>query len=139
MSAILARENFIFNIGATFRRRVIFDTDENLSAFTARLQVRSEAGAADLVLELTTDVDGGLTMGSNYLDIEVPAGTAVDLSAVTREGRLSESADECEVPSSAFGKIAVYDLKLYSDDDPAEEYFPLEGEIVFRQAVTEDA
>ncbi len=137
MADIIARENFIFSIGSTFRRRVIFDTDVDLSAYTARLQARSEAGADDLVLDLETG--GGLTMGSNYCDIEVAASVVPDLAAVTREGRLSERADECSTPSSAFGKIAVYDLKLYSDDVTPEEYFPLEGEIVFRLAVTEDA
>ena len=132
----IARENFIFQIGADFRRRLYFNGV--LTGYTARLQVRSEAGAEDLVLGLTS-ADGTLIMGSNYVEIDVPADTAPDLSAVTREDWLSESADDCETPARAYGKVAAFDLKLYSGDDPAREYVPLAGEMVFVAGVTTDA
>ncbi|MFZ3193750.1 MAG: hypothetical protein WA154_11175 [Moraxellaceae bacterium] len=137
MADIIAQENFIFTIGGTNKRRIVFNSDTDLSAYTARMQARSAAGAADVVFTLTTGA--GLTMGPNYVDINLSAATVPDLDAVTREDWVSESADECGAPSRAYGKVAVYDLKLYSDDVTPEEYIPLAGEIVFRQAVTEDA
>lgn len=135
----IARENFIFQVGADFRRRLYFNGVSDLSGYTARLQVRSEAGASDLVLDLSTDADGGLTMGPNYVDIDVKADVEPDLGAVTREGWLSEASDDCEPPARAYGKIAVFDLKLYSGDAPAREYVPLAGELAFVAGVTRDA
>lgn len=137
MGSIIAQENFIFTIGATNKRRIVFSTDTDLSAYTARLQSRSAAGADDVVITLT--VGGGLTMGPNYVDIEVAASVVPDLSGVTREDWLSENADDGGIPTRAYGKISVFDLKLYSDDATPEEYVPLAGEIVWREAVTEDA
>lgn len=139
MASIIARENLIWVIGDSFRRRIVLDTDVDLSTYTARLQARSEAGATDLVIGLSTAAGEHLTMGANYVDIDVPASVVPDLAAVSRYDRLTESADDCSAASSGYGKVAPYDLLLISDDVVPEKFTPLAGEIVFVERVTTDA
>jgi hypothetical protein len=102
-----AQFNFVAEQGATFAKMLVcMDssmTPIDLSAYTARLQVRESYGASDAVIDLS-DENGGITLGGAagtmtfLIDAELLAGLSIpNVSAV---------------PGRPPYKIYVYDFEL---------------------------
>lgn len=95
MTTRAATYNFVMEQGADFRKRVRWRVNgvlQNLTNFTAAMQVRSTFDSPDVLLSLTTE-NGRLVLGGTggYVDIIVPG-------ALTR---------------AQFFTDAVYDLFVY--------------------------
>ncbi|WKZ86359.1 hypothetical protein N5B55_05235 [Ralstonia pickettii] len=113
-----AKQNFTIEQRATFKKRLQYrDTRGkpiNLAGFTARMQIRSAANAAEVLLDLSTE-NGRITLRG--------ASGAIDLL----------------VDSTATGAItwtqAVYDLKLIAPD--GTELRLLEGKVFASPGVTQ--
>lgn len=97
MGGIAGTYNITADQGATFSRVLTWkdssDVPVNLTTYTARMQVRSIASSADVVLELTT-ANGRITLGGalGTITLNVPA------------------ADMDDVPAGSY----AYDLELVS-------------------------
>lgn len=70
--------NFTIEQGTTWHRRITWLIDDDpvdLTAYSARLQVRSHVRAGTTILSLTSAVGGGLTLGgvAGTIDVDLTA------------------------------------------------------------------
>lgn len=77
--------NIVIEQGATYRRRLVWKINSNpvnLTGYSARLKVRTVPRGM-LVLSLTTDVDGGITLGTTdgVIDLALSATQTALLNA----------------------------------------------------------
>lgn len=84
MTAIAARYDMICDQGATFSRVITWEDSNgspiNLTAYTARMQVRPEASSSTTTLSLTTE-NGRITLGGSAGTITLTV-AAADTAAV---------------------------------------------------------
>ena len=85
MSCIAGVYNITCNQGATLQRSITW-TDSaknpyNLTGYTARMQVRSNAASSTVVLELTTE-NGRISLGTSQwnVNLTVPASVTTNLT-----------------------------------------------------------
>ncbi len=103
--------------GATFRRRLTLKNDDgtaiDLSGYTARMQVRTTANAASIVISLTTE--------NSRIAVDGAAGTVT---------LILTPAETDALPADAY----VYDLELVSGTGDVQRL--LEGRFVVSRNVT---
>lgn len=113
-----AQHDLIIEKSATFKRKLVWRDKSkkpiNLTGYAAKMQVRSAAGAVDVLLELST-VNGRIVLGTVNGSI-----TLVVTAAVT---------------SLVTWTSGVYDLKLVAPD--GTETRLIEGNITVSAGVTE--
>lgn len=115
-----AKLNLLIEAGATFNAVLTWQDPDgdpiDLTGYTARMQARTKADAADTILDLTSDPDGGITLGDEdgTITIKVAADTTDDL------------------PAGA----AVYDLELEAPGPAGDVVRLVEGSITVRRQVT---
>lgn len=80
--------NFTIEQGATFSRTIVVknpnDTPYNLTGYTARMQIRRDITATEIMMTLTTE-NGKLALGGNNGQISVLL-SASDTAQITRNG-----------------------------------------------------
>lgn len=129
------KRNFIFELGASFERLLFLNPLYNvdLREFTGRMQVRPAADSSVVVLSMTTE-NGLIALDYGRIALSVPASIDVDVSALTRQGQVTELSVECELPFVATGRIGVYDLEVISPAGIVTRL--LYGDMVFAPNVT---
>lgn len=129
------QRDFIFEIGADFARAIYLapGPDADIRGFTARMQIRPSADSDEVVLDLTTE-NGRLAVDYGRLVLNVPHGTTIDLTKLSREGSVNEPAGDGLLPFSARGKLGAYDLEIISPNGFVTRL--LQGEVCFSKNVT---
>jgi hypothetical protein len=113
-----ARIDFEMKKGDTFNKTVTIKNDGVAAVFdgyTARMQIRPTQSSETVIHELTTDTDGGITLGENgVITLTI---SAEDTAAI----------EEMK---------AVYDLELVTGETVSS---PIGGEITFIPEVTRES
>lgn len=131
------RRDFIIEPGATFQRQVNLEpglgAEVDLSAYTARMKIRPDASSSTVILDVGSYITAGF--GCVYIDVDDDITAAIDTSSCTRTGTINEPATvSCDLPYSATGPLAVYDLEIESPAGVVTRL--LSGNVVFPVNVT---
>jgi hypothetical protein len=112
--------------GATLTKRFIKKRNgvpDDLTGYTAKMQIRPEYGSDDILITLTSDA------GTSNITLGGTAGTIV-----IRIG--ADKTSDFEVPADG-GKLGVYDLALIDPNDATEVVRILRGVVFIEPFVTE--
>ena len=76
------------------------------AGFTGKMQFRETADSADALLTLTSEVDGGLTMGNGKIDGVITAAQAAAITA-------SHMVSDCQVTETSSGEKKTADASVW--------------------------
>ena len=99
--------------GATFRQRVTWQTGTpavavNLTGYTARMQIRDQAGATALYIELNT-TNGGIVLGgvTGTIDLYISAANTAAFTWTTANYDIDLTAPSGDVTRLFMGSITI--------------------------------